>query len=129
MNTLDGEEVDKMSHQHHHQHIYDVCRDHIHAYVLVELEDGSSIDGIITGLDHESVYLAAPIELHEQPSHHQAGSHHRQYGYGYPGYGDPGHRGGPGYGPGYGYGYPPQRFNRFVLPLASLNALSVLPWY
>jgi hypothetical protein len=99
MNTLNGEEVDKMSHQ-HHQHIYDVCRDHIHAYVLVELEDGSSIDGIITGLDHESVYLATPIELHEQLSRHQAGSHHRQYGYAR--YGDPGYRGGPDYGSGYG---------------------------
>ncbi|MGF7046091.1 hypothetical protein J2T13_000553 [Paenibacillus sp. DS2015] len=40
-------------------------------------------------------------------------------GYGYPGY---------GYG---GYGYPPygRRFNRLILPLAALAALSLLPYY
>ncbi len=123
MNRLSGEEADNMNHS--HQHIYDVCKDHMHAYVLIELVDGSSIDGIITGLDHESVYLAVPLEAHEQHhSYMQQGEnpHHRQFGYGYPGYG------GPGYGYG-GYGFPPYRFRRLILPLTALAALSILPWY
>ncbi|GAA0447598.1 hypothetical protein JUJ52_17070 [Virgibacillus sp. AGTR] len=98
-----------------YQHIYDVCKDHMHAYVLIELADGSSIDGIITGLDQESVYIAVPLEGHEQQnmmSQHQAPSHQRQFGYGYP-----------------GYGYPPPRFRRLILPLAAIAALSILPWY
>ncbi|CDQ40657.1 MULTISPECIES: hypothetical protein [Virgibacillus] len=100
------------------QQIYDVCKDHMHAYVLIELVDGSSVDGIITGLDNESVYLAVPLEPHEQLQ--GGGSHHRQFGYGYPGYG----------GPGYGYGYGPgPRFRRLILPLTALAALSILPWY
>ncbi|GAA0593092.1 hypothetical protein GCM10009001_06500 [Virgibacillus siamensis] len=102
---------------HHYQHIYDQCKDHMHSYVLVELNDGSSFDGIVTGLDNEYVYFAVPLEQDNGMPH---GQHHRQFGWG------------GGYNPGfYGYGgyHRPRRFRRLILPLAALTALSVLPWY
>lgn len=89
--------------------MYDMCKSHMHSYVLVQTTDGSQFDGIITGLDDEYVYFAVPIESHE---HYQDDS--RFFGYGFPGY---------------GFGYPPRRFRRIILPLAALTALTLLPWY
>ncbi|PAV29208.1 hypothetical protein CIL05_12485 [Virgibacillus profundi] len=105
-----------------YHHIYDLCKKHMHSYVLAEMVDGSKLDGIITGLDEEYVYFAVPIDQnqHQSPDY-PPNENDRQFGYGYPGY---------GYGyPGYGYGRPPRRFNRLILPLAALTALTVLPWY
>ncbi|GGJ95383.1 hypothetical protein GCM10007063_17350 [Lentibacillus kapialis] len=113
-----------------HQHMYELCKQHMHSYVLAEMNDGSQIDGIITGLDEKYVYMAIPLS---HGNNHMPGCHQRQFGYGGFGYGYPGY----GYS-NYGYGYPgygyggygrPKRFNRLVLPLAALTALSVLPWY
>ncbi|MGJ9459369.1 hypothetical protein [Oceanobacillus sp. CF4.6] len=101
------------------KHMYDLCKNHMHSYVLAQTTDGTQFDGIITGLDDEYVYFAVPIEDAQQ-SHHQDDS--RLFGYGYPGYGYPGY----GYP---GYGRPRRRFRRFILPLAALTALSILPWY
>lgn len=113
--------------------IYDLCKKHMHAYVLAEVVDGSNFDGIVTGLDDEYVYFAVPIEDDQQQElprfDRRMGEGGRQYGYGH------GHHGhgypGPGYGgyPGYGYGGGPPRFRRLILPLTALAALSVLPWY
>jgi len=116
-----------------YQHIYDLCKKHMHAYVLAELSDGTSVDGIVTGLDDENVILAVPYDATNTPYQAYAGQDDRQFGnypYGYPGYGYPGY-GYPsyGFGPGYGYGYPRRRFQRLVLPLAALTALTLLPWY
>ncbi|WP_077325071.1 hypothetical protein [Virgibacillus siamensis] len=102
---------------HHHQHIYDLCKNHMHSYVLVEMNDGSNFDGIITGLDDEYVYFAVPLGQDDGMPH---GHHHRQFGWGsynYPGF----------YG--HGYHHRPRRFRRLILPLAALAAISVLPWY
>ena len=108
--------------------MYQLCKEHMHSYVLAELVDGTKVDGIITGLDHEYVYMAVPLEPHEQQHEHayqhDSTAHQR---YGYPGYG-PGFGPGPGYGYGY-YGYPRRRFRRLVLPLAALVTLAALPWY
>lgn len=105
------------------KHIYDLCKQHMHSYVLAETHDGSKIDGIVTGLDEEYVYMAVPVDLNQKQgtfmTDHQ--TLERQFGYGYPGYGYPSY----GYG---GYG-PRNRFRRLVLPLAALTALSILPWY
>lgn len=99
--------------------IYELCKNHIHAYVLAEMVDGTMVDGIITGLDDENVYFAVPIDYSDQ-SLHQTDSSYRQFWGGY----------GPGFGyPGYGFGYPRRRFNRLILPLTALAALSILPWY
>lgn len=104
-------------------HIYDLCKEHMHAYVLAEMQDGTKMDGIVTGIDDDHVYFAVPIDYGNQAGEDR--NHQRQYGgyHGYPGYGYQ--------GPGYGYGgYPPrQRFRRVILPLAALTAISLLPWY
>ncbi|GAB3789892.1 hypothetical protein [Virgibacillus kimchii] len=105
--------------------MYQLCKEHMHGYVLAELVDGTKVDGIITGLDDEYVYMAIPLEHHEQ-HRNQVDPYENSSGqrYGFPGYG-------PGFapGPGFGYGYPPLRFRRMVLPLAALIALTALPWY
>ncbi len=110
------------------QHIYDLCKNHLHAYVMAELNDGSKVDGIITGLDDEYVYLAVPVEG-EDRTFSPTTADDRQFGYGFPGYGYGFGYGFPGYGYGPGLGHPPRRFRRLVLPLAALTALSLLPWY
>ncbi|MFB4169762.1 hypothetical protein [Virgibacillus sp. JSM 102003] len=108
------------------QHMYELCKNHMHSYVLVEMSDGSKVDGIITGLDDEYVYVAVPLGQGDEQHANAFPSDHQQrqfgFGYGYPGYGY------PGYGYGYGFGRP-RRFRRLILPLAALTALSVLPWY
>lgn len=113
-----------------YNHIYDLCKDHMHSYVLAEMVDGTKMDGIITGLDEEYVYFAVPIEHGQEslPATSRNQSDQRQFGYGNPGYGYPGYGyPGPGYG---GHGYRPRpRFRRLILPLAALTALSILPWY
>lgn len=116
--------------KHDYNHIYDLCKDHMHSYVLAELIDGTKVDGIVTGLDEEYVYIAVPLEKDEQHTQPEMMNHHdQQFRYGFQGYGYPGY-GHPGYGHGHlGYGYPPRRFRRMILPLAALTALSVLPWY
>ncbi|WP_010650024.1 hypothetical protein [Oceanobacillus massiliensis] len=97
------------------KHMYELCKNHMHSYVLAQTTDGSQFDGIITGLDDEYVYFAVPIENNEQS--HFGNDNSRLFGYGYPGFGFP------------GYGGPRRRFRRFVLPLVALTALSILPWY
>lgn len=115
-----------------YHHMYSLCDKHMNQYVLVETVDGQYIDGIVTGVDGDYVYLAIPLTEEEQkvqgnqessqpnyfePPNPQA----RQYGgYGYP----------YSYGTPYSYGYsPPARFRRLILPLAALVAISALPWY
>lgn len=105
-----------------HKHMYDQCKNHMHSYVLAQTTDGSEFDGIITGLDDEYVYFAIPLDSHQQVEQ-QGHNDSRVFGYGgYPGYGYPGY----GYP---GYGRPRRRFQRFILPLAALTAISLLPWY
>lgn len=112
--------------------MYELCKKHMHSYVLVETEDGLKYDGIITGLDDEFVYLAVPNDQNFDMTYGMRGSE-RQFGfpgygyYGYPGYGFGSPYGYPGYS--YGYGIPRNRFRRVVLPLAALTALSLLAWY
>ena len=128
-----------MKMKHNYQHMYDLCKQHMHSYVLAETHDGSKIDGIITGVDDEYVYMAVPIESQTGHNHWESPSPSpnqyydwNRYGYpgaGYPagpGFGGYGGYGGAGYGAGFGR---PGRFRRLVLPLAALTALSLLPWY
>ncbi|MFD2759844.1 hypothetical protein [Lentibacillus juripiscarius] len=114
------------------QHMYELCKNHMHSYVLVEVNDGTQVDGIITGLDDEYVYMAVPLGQESGFDNNWRPHGFGGFGYGY-GYGNPGYGyGGYGYGygtPGYGYGNRPRRFRRMILPLAALTALSVLPWY
>ncbi|WP_163972037.1 hypothetical protein [Oceanobacillus halotolerans] len=112
--------------KHDYKHMYDLCKSHMHSYVLIETVDGNSVDGIITGLDDENVYMAVPLEPHEQQMAPAVGFAGRQF-YGYPGYG--GYPGYPGFGGYPGYGGPRRRFRRLILPLTALAALTALPWY
>lgn len=120
-----------------HHEMYERCKQHMHSYVLVETTDGMQMDGIITGVDDENVYLAVPINQQE-PEYvptfsnvnpydgydRRSNPNPRSYPYGRNPY--------PYYPPRYGYGYgyrPNRRFRRLVLPLAFLAGLSLLPWY
>lgn len=111
-----------MSNGNDHTHIYDMCEQHMHAYVLLEMKDGMETDGIITGIDHENVYVAVPTGGEGQSGMRNEYSDERQYGY---------HYGGPSHGGYYGGGYygRPRRFNRLIVPLAALTAITLLPWY
>ncbi|WP_053220372.1 hypothetical protein [Virgibacillus senegalensis] len=111
-----------MNRPHSHHHIYELCKSHMNSYVLAELNDGTKVDGIVVDLDEDFVYLAVPVQTAIQ-EHYTGYGNDRQFGY-YPGYGYPGY----GY-PGYGYGYGPGRFQRLILPLTALVALSALPWF
>jgi hypothetical protein len=123
------------------------CLDHKHRYVMVETRDGRTYDGIVEDVDDERLYLAIPISgtegqgapvghmpyknaydraekqsSSEEQSGDQAekdqtpGQEDRQFVYGY-----------PWVYPVYGYPFP--RFQRFILPLAALAALTLLPYY
>jgi hypothetical protein len=139
-----------------HTHTYDMktmCTHHMHRYVLVQTNDGRDYDGFVEHVDDQNVYLAVPIgrlgtEAREEHNRDQKGNGNNErnhdesdqringfYG-GYPGFGYPGFGyGRPGYSYGFpGYGYYPgygrrARFQRLILPLAALTALSVLPYY
>jgi hypothetical protein len=136
-----------------HKHMYDLCKQHMHSYVLAETNDGQQFDGILTGLDEEYAYFAIPIEQgntgqmmnypHQQGvmgnmqgSHpgmmnaHSQGPHRNDYPeYMHGEQEEMRQFGYYGFGfPGYGF-YPRRRFSRLVLPLAALVALTALPWY
>src|SRR5699024_605403 len=102
------------------QHIYDLCKNHLHAYVMAELNDGSKVDGIITGLDDEYVYLAVPVEG-EDRTFSPTTADDRQFGYGFPGYGFG--YGFPGYGYGPGFGHPPEKIQKASFTLSCINGI------
>ncbi|MCT8139486.1 hypothetical protein H1D32_18310 [Anaerobacillus sp. CMMVII] len=120
----------------HRQNMYDVCKNHMHRYVLVQTTEQQAYDGIVENVDETNLYLAVPVG---ETMQRDGGNEERLIGgfglgygpgFGYPGYGFPGY-GFPGYGyPGYGYPFGPRRrFQRLVLPLAAITALSLLPYY
>jgi uncharacterized membrane protein len=139
-----------------HTQPYDMktmCKHHMHRYVLVQTNDGRNYDGFVEHVDDQNVYLAIPIgrvdtgyreeenrgekvdggtDRNDESDQRINGWYGGYPGYGYGGYGYPGY----GYGrPGFGYGYPGYgygrrgRFQRLILPLAALTALSILPYY
>ncbi|MGW8957082.1 hypothetical protein [Paenibacillus sp. NPDC055715] len=99
-----------------------LCQQHMHRYVCVWVKDGTMYDGIVEHVDDEKIYLAVPmgeaenVNLPYPPNNCGCGS--RAYG-GFASY------------PSYGYGFPyrRRRFNRLILPLAALTAISLLPYY
>ena len=106
-----------------------LCKDHIHRYVCIQMNDGSYYDGIVENVDDEMIYLAVPVGNEVMAGHanmgpnmmpvaHYPAAHARGF---YPGYGYP--------APYPYYGYGRRRFNRLVLPLFALTALTLLPYY
>ncbi|MBE0342790.1 hypothetical protein E4V51_19160 [Paenibacillus sp. 28ISP30-2] len=110
-----------------------LCQQHMHRYVCVWVKDGTMYDGIVEHVDDEKIYLAVPmgeaenVNLPYPPNNCGCGS--RAYGgfASYPPYPYPAPV--PGYGYGYGFPYRRRRFNRLILPLAALTAISLLPYY
>jgi len=102
----------------HKHEAMELCKQHIHKYVLIHTTDGLHYDGIIAGIDEEHVILAVPAG----PADAMMPQARALTGYyGYPHYGYPYY----GY-PYYGYG---GRFRRLALPLAALAAISLLPYF
>ncbi|GAK39632.1 hypothetical protein PUW24_01070 [Paenibacillus urinalis] len=102
-----------------------MCSDHLYRYVSVWMEDGTVHDGIVESVDEENVYLAVPMTC---DTYQQAPAHgmHAYCGCMPSPCGD--YRGFFPYGGGYGYGRR-RRFNRLILPLFALTAISLLPYY
>ncbi|GIO34159.1 MULTISPECIES: hypothetical protein [Paenibacillus] len=113
----------------------EICKKHMYRYVRATMADGSVHDGFIEHVDEERLYLAVPVGHENMPYHHG-------YASPYAGGWDPCFRPEedvrafyPFVPYGYGFGYPffgfpyGRRFNRFILPLAGLTALSLLPFF
>ena len=86
-----------------------MCESHMHRYVEVQAADGFCYDGIVEHVDDEWLCLAVP------------GSVEPMRGF-FP----------PPFYPPFGGGFfpcRPRRFNRLILPLAGLAAISLLPYY
>jgi hypothetical protein len=106
-----------------------LCQKHMHRYVCVWVKDGTMYDGIVEHVDNEKLYLAVPVGEMENvnlpyPSN-KCGCGSHAYG-GYASY-PPAPV--PGRAFGYGFPYGRRRFNRLILPLAALTAISLLPYY
>jgi len=82
-----------------------LCESHMHRYVEVQCADGYCYDGIVEHVDDEWLCLAVPGAVD-----HLRGFFPTPFG-------------GPF------YPYRPRRFNRLILPLAGLAAISLLPYY
>ncbi|OEH91677.1 hypothetical protein BFG57_04090 [Bacillus solimangrovi] len=101
-----------MPHHDNHKKLKDYVKEHMLNYVMVELKDGKTIDGIIEEIDGEHVYLLVPAGDEEQAENNagNGNGNDRQFGFG-PGFGYGGF--GPGFGYGFGgYGFP-GRFRYF----------------
>ena len=133
-------------------HIYDLCKQHMHQHVLLQTTSGEQIAGVITNLDDENVYLTVPERSDEfyddSRQYHPYGGGPQYpprprppYGPGYPPYPPgpgprPPHGGYPPHYPGYPYppyGPGPQPGprpgpNQLIIPLAALTAISLLPF-
>ncbi|GAA0364445.1 hypothetical protein [Bacillus horti] len=125
-----------MNHEFHsHSHdLKQVCITYVHHYVRIKIHDGKTYEGMIEHVDDQNVHMIAPdmnprvsqdFEMSNITQVNDSGQYERQF---YPGYYPYGY--GP-YGYGYGYGYGPfyPGYRRFVLPLAALSALTLLPFF
>ncbi|WP_336511509.1 hypothetical protein [Alteribacter salitolerans] len=98
------------------QEMHHLCKDHLYRYVLVTTQDQMQYDGIVENVDDDYLYMAVPVGEIGDSQHLIQGA--RFYGgYGYTPYYPP-----------YYYG-PRRRFQRLILPLAALAAISLLPYY
>ncbi|WP_372662888.1 hypothetical protein [Cohnella sp.] len=85
------------------------CESHMHRYVEIQSVDGFCYDGIVEHVDEEWICIAVPGPVDEMRGFFPYPPLYPSYGPYYP--------------------YRPRRFNRLILPLASLIALSLLPYY
>ncbi|MDL4842969.1 hypothetical protein [Aquibacillus rhizosphaerae] len=104
------------------RNMHDHCHKYMHHHVMLNSTDGSSFDGIIVNVDVNNVTVLIGEDVMEREDQQQGLN--RQYG-DYDGY---------GYGDNDDYGRPRRRrrYRRYrprTFPLASLAALSLLPYF
>nr|WP_239617668.1 hypothetical protein [Cohnella mopanensis] len=81
-----------------------LCESHMHRYVEIQAADGFCYDGIVEHVDDEWVCLAVPGCVEPMRGFFPQQPFYPPY-------------------------YRPRRFNRLILPLAGLAAVSLLPYY
>ncbi|MBM7553788.1 hypothetical protein [Thalassobacillus pellis] len=85
----------------------DQCQQYMYYHVVINMADGTSVDGIIENVDDEGVSMLVGEDVMDEGS--EAGSEDRQF---------------------YG-GYPRRRFRRFrrrFFPLGALTSLALYPY-
>ena len=95
------------------RNIHGKCKSYMHHHVVLTMQDGSSFDGIIDGVDDNGVSVLVGEDVTEQE---RDDFDDQRFG---------------GYGGIGGYGGPRRRFRRFrrqFFPIATLAALSLLPY-
>lgn len=103
--------------------VHDQCKNSMLQFVMIEMNDGNTYDGIIEDVDDDYVVLLIP-EGDKDWSYRKDSDQNdedRQFGFGgFSGYG----YGGYGY-PGYGYGVPRRfrRFRRYRFPFFGIRRL------
>ena len=91
------------------QTLHDECKRCLYYHTTLTMTDGSTFDGIIENVDTDRIIVLVGEDVMEEESENQS-DEQRQY---------------------YGYGRPRRRFRRFrrkAFPLATLAALSLLPY-
>jgi hypothetical protein len=89
--------------------LYDECKRFMYYHTTLTMTDGSAFDGIIENVDPDRIIVLIGEDVMEQDNENKADGQ-RQY---------------------YNYGRPRRRFRRFrrqAFPLATLAALSLLPY-
>lgn len=91
--------------------IHDDCKKAMYYHIILKMKDGSTVDGIIENVDEDGIDMLVGEDVMEQDDEGQYDEERQFYGY--------------------GHGRPRRRFRRFRrrrFPLASLLALSLLPY-
>lgn len=97
--------------------LYDECKKCMYYHANLTMTDGTSYDGIIENVDPDRIIVLVGEDVMEGENENKPEAEgKRQY---------------HNYGYGHGHGYPRRRFRRFrrqAFPLATLAALSLLPY-
>ncbi|MGP4076745.1 small nuclear ribonucleoprotein [Halobacillus sp. K22] len=95
----------------HMKPTYSQCEKHKYYHVMVTLEDGNTVDGIIIDVKNDKITLLISEDVMVDENGESLSSNDRQFGYG-------------------GYGRRrARRFRRSVLPIAGLTALALFPYF
>ena len=113
---------------HHKHHMHSLCQQYMHQPVMLQTQDHQVYQGMIAGVDNDNVYLMVPTDATDNSMYmrNDHANQTRQFGYGGFGY-NPYYSYNPYYYP--YYPYPRPGFQRLILPLAALTAISLLPYY
>ena len=93
--------------------LYDECKKCMYYHATLTMTDGTAYDGIIENVDPDRIIVLVGEDVIEGENEDKAEGKRQYYNYGY------------------GHGRPRRRFRRFrrqAFPLATLAALSLLPY-